>query len=171
MAVIPEDVPECGRVTLGAQLAAVVGAKQGPGEDSAALVAQLLEGQGTVEAAVLEESGDPIPPPADARVTLRHSSKHRMNEAIEGGARGLIVVLGTAIQVQLAHERERSVSDQSIRVEAGFLDASSNTGQFSGAADAADPRGPARALHNEEGRGLDFSNRALGECEYSGPHR
>jgi len=86
MAVIPEDVPECGRVTLGAQLAAIVGAKQGPGEDFAALVAQLLEGEGTVEAAVLEESGDPIPPPADARVALWHSLEHRVNEAIEGGA-------------------------------------------------------------------------------------
>src|SRR5207237_6121386 len=58
VAVIPEHVPERGRVTLGAQLAAVVGAKQGPREDFAALVAQLLEGQGTVEEAVLEESGD-----------------------------------------------------------------------------------------------------------------
>ena len=71
------------------------------------------------------------------------------------------MVLGTAVQVQLARQRERSVSDQSIRVKAGFLDASSNGGQFSGAADAADPLGPARSLNNEEGRGLDFSIRVL----------
>src|SRR5439155_19216227 len=65
MAVIPEDVPEGGRVTLGAQLAAVVGAKQGPGEDFAALVAQLLEAQVMVDVAVLEESDNTVQHHAD----------------------------------------------------------------------------------------------------------
>jgi len=85
-------------------------------------------------------------------------------------SRAVREVSSSAVQVQLADECERSVSDQSIRINAGFLDASSNGGQFSGAADAADPLGPARSLNDEEGRGLDFSIRVFVDVEYMGPH-
>src|SRR6267143_7003464 len=68
-------------------------------------------------------------------------------------------MLWTTVQGELSDQRERSASDQSVRVEARVSQSSSNGRQLSRATDAAHPLGFPHAFGDKKGRRLDFSIR------------
>src|SRR5438309_1908120 len=136
MAVIPEHIPEGSRMSVGTQLPAIVGTEQGPREGLPAFLAQLLEGQGTIEEAILEESRDPVAPPTDTGVGLRHALEHLMHELVEGERRGLFTMPGTPVDGQLADDGAAAPSDQPVHIEAGFSQPASNGRQLPRATDA-----------------------------------
>src|SRR5712691_8664075 len=75
----------------------------------------------------------------------------------------------TAVQGELSDQRERSASDQPVRVEARVSQPSSNGRQLSRATDATHPLGIPHAFGNKERRRLDFPIRIFVDLQSVGP--
>src|SRR6058998_469691 len=82
MAVVPQDIPEGGGVSLGDQLPSIVRAKERPWKRIPPLVTCLFERDRLFEPPVLKEAVDPVDPEAQRRISIRYTLEARVAEGL-----------------------------------------------------------------------------------------
>src|SRR5205809_7994896 len=80
MAVVPQDIPEGGGVSLGDQLPSIVRAKERPWKRIPPLVTCLFERDRLSEPPVLKDTIDPVDPEAQRRISIRYTLERGVKE-------------------------------------------------------------------------------------------
>src|SRR5438094_8623133 len=114
MAVVPQDIPEGGGVSLGDQLPSIARAKERPWKRIPPLVTCLFERDRLFEPPVLKEAIDPVDPEAQRRISIRYTLARVEKELRHRRRGGLFGVSRVAIDRDTIDAQTRALSADGI---------------------------------------------------------
>jgi len=157
MAVVPQDIPEGGGVSLGDQLPGIVRAKERPWKRIPPLVTCLFERDRLFEPPVLKEAVDPVDPEAQRRISIRYTLERVVKELRDRRRGDFLGVPRFAIDRESIGDQQRARSEEGINLEARVAEGLPNHGGVERRTDAADALAPPQGLRDEKAGDLNLS--------------